>query len=111
MATYTDKFCPGCKALAFKCKCGANPPPRPPTRTRPFIQATPKAHAPKVAAPEVTVTPSPATVELSKVTLDQIPGEPPKDNKGGRLNVYQKARREVYSYFVSKLTGTSQPAQ
>lgn len=106
MATYTDKFCPTCKALAFKCKCGANPARRAPARTRPFVQRqanpTPAPAAPAPVAPAAPVV-SRAS-ELAKVTLDQIPGEPPADNKGGRLNVYVKARREVYSYFIQELT-------
>jgi hypothetical protein len=102
MGTYGSKFCPECKALAFKCRCGKSELPK----AKPFVRqfVTRREQPQESPTPtEVSVPQTSAAIELGKVTLDQIPGEPPKDNKGGRMNVYLKARQEVYNYFIGKL--------
>ena len=114
MARYAGKFCSKCNKLAFKCSCGELPTAPRGSRTRPFMRPTAAQPAAPAQAPaptpkaEVPAPQSPVALELAKVTLDQIPGEPPADNKGGRLNVYVKARREVYEFFIRKLNSSLQ---
>jgi len=42
--------------------------------------------------------PPEALAELAELSKAEVPGEPPKNNTGGRLNSYNKGREEVMKY-------------
>jgi hypothetical protein len=49
--------------------------------------------------------PEQALYQLANLSIEEVPGEPPKSNSGGRLNAYKRGRQEVVDFVKSAARG------